>query len=794
MAYIDLIGSLVRDKAAAENLSLIDAAREWCRGNSIHAMDQWWTDHANDYSYVLEHMYKTAVGDPTAETVELLCGNMVNVLAAVLGNLGITSRGIWLYRNNNDFHTGHTYLEVFNDATQKWEIQDADYNVYYVDLRTGQRASVADMMAAPDADCFIPCNAQATGWFDTGAEPLRLASFHATQVIVPFHTLYANAGSANQATLDSIAAELGGADYSYTTTIIDTFPGYTHLIDTDAVFDGGRNYLVGGGGADFVSYDGVAGSTALAVLNGGAGDDVIAAKWSVAQLYGGPGNDILIGSVGADLLVGGPGDDYMSGGWGADQYLFAHGSGFNDTIDGFGNGGADKIVFQGVYGYGAPRAGTQTISGGEFAERISQTLTTAGVKVFYDLDADHVWDGSFLLEGLSSFITTLDVTWIFAGPLTEANAIDWNGTRLLAGSASADTILYNGTVTATLAGSLTGSGSGSDYIAATSSAAVSIYGHDGDDTLIGGSRGDLIVGGTGDDTMTGGGGADLFAFASGDGFQDIITDLAVGADKLLMLGVTGLGGAGAGDQFISASEFGFRVLQTVGVQGVTLQYDVNGDGRMDGSMLLAGVFDPIAATDVIWRYAPNAEAEITTASQPSGTPAYPQQIIGSATGGDKIVYSGIQAAVLGGLGGDDQIQSRSAANTSLYGHAGDDTLIGGAGSDFIVGGPGDDFMRGNGGHDAFALAMGDGFHDVVEDFTAGIDDLVFVGVSGPGLVAGGGAQTLSDSAFSARVEQTWLAPGELQFQYDINGNGVTDGAIIFQNMTAFITTSDVFWV
>lgn len=323
-------------------------------------------------------------------------------------------------------------------------------------------------------------------------------------------------------------------------------------------------------------------------------------------------------------------------------------------------------------------------------------------------------------------------------------------------SASADTILYNGTVTATLAGGLTGGGSGSDYVAATSSAAVSIYGHDGDDTLIGGSRGDLIVGGTGDDTMTGGGGADLFAFASGDGFQDIITDLAVGADKLLMLGVTGLGGAGAGDQFISASEFGFRTLQTVGVQGVTLQYDVNGDGRMDGSMLLAGVFDPIAATDVIWRYAPNAEAEITTASQPSGTPAYPQQIIGSATGSDKIVYSGIQAAILGGLG--------------------------------------DNFMRGNGGHDAFAFAMGDGFHDVVEDFTAGIDDLVFVGVSGPGFVAGGGAQTLSDSAFSARVEQTWLAPGELQFQYDINGSGVKDGAIIFQNMTAFITTSDVFWV
>jgi Ca2+-binding RTX toxin-like protein len=788
MAVLDQIAALIRTKALDEHLSLADATREWCRATSVHANGAWWQAHANDGYYVLEQMYKTAIGDPGAETVELLCGNMVDIMSAIYSTLGIQSRAVWLYRNNDDFFGGHTFLEVLNPGTGKWEIQDGDYNVYYVNVRTGERASALDMMYAPDVELFVPVNQQATGWTATDAEALRLVSYFATEIQTTTHTLYVNVDSADQSTLDAIATELGNANWSYTTTLINSFPGYNHLVDDDAVIQGGRKYLIGGSGMDFLSYDG---STA-AVLNGGAGDDVIATKWGAAQIYGGAGNDILVGGVGNDLLVGGAGNDDLTGGWGADVFLFSFDSGMYDRLDGFGDG-ADTITFQNAYGYNLPRTGNYTISANEFAARVSQIVTTDGVWVSYDLNADHKTDGRFFLEGRTTLLTTANAMWIFSGPLTEANAIAWNGSKLVAGTSSYDTILYNGTEVATLAGSLTGSNSGNDYIYSTASVHTNIYGHDGIDILISGSASDFIVGGTGNDIMTGGGGTDCFVFSNGDGCSDVITDFQAGTDMLLMLGITGLGGSGAGYQTVSGTEFGFRVIQSLGSQGLTLQYDFNGDGRMDGSTLLRGLSSTIEADDIVWSYNANAQAGIVTTSQPTGSGPYTQQIMGTAAA-DKIVYSGTEPAVLAGYAGDDQIQARTAANTAIYGNDGNDTLVGGSGADFIEGGRGNDYMRGAAGTDAFAFKAGAGFADAIADFQTGADHLVFVGVSGDGFSANGTYQTLTDAAFDARVQQQWASTGELDYRYDLNGDGTMDGAILLSGMTSFLHTSNAFWI
>jgi Ca2+-binding RTX toxin-like protein len=59
------------------------------------------------------------------------------------------------------------------------------------------------------------------------------------------------------------------------------------------------------------------------------------------------------------------------------------------------------------------------------------------------------------------------------------------------------------------------------------------------DTIAGGPGEDTIAGGLGDDTLSGGGGADTFRYTAGDG-NDTITDFQRGADRLVLLGVTGV--------------------------------------------------------------------------------------------------------------------------------------------------------------------------------------------------------------------------------------------------------------
>lgn len=68
----------------------------------------------------------------------------------------------------------------------------------------------------------------------------------------------------------------------------------------------------------------------------------------------------------------------------------------------------------------------------------------------------------------------------------------------------------------------------------------------GDDVIVGGPGRDTIAGGLGDDTLSGSGDADTFLYSAGDG-SDTITDFQRGADRLVLLGVTGVSFVSNGD-------------------------------------------------------------------------------------------------------------------------------------------------------------------------------------------------------------------------------------------------------
>lgn len=582
--YFSLIADLIRDKSLATGMALVDAAREFLRENTTQGQGVWWAAHGNDYDYIAAQVYKKAIGDPSAETAELLCGNMVNLFGGVCSALGLKSRSIWAYSDTQGYFQGHTFNEVFNPSTGKWEIQDADYNVYYVDIRSGERVGVLDMMLVDDIDSFIPHNAAATGWAETRAEGLRLANLFASQMVTSEHKLYVSDTSLTATLQDRIAHSLDGV-FSYT---VERSVSFGHLTDVDATVVGTRASINGDGGADFISYDGVFGSSLLATLVGMGGDDTLAVRWSAGQLYGNDGNDVLIGGIYSDLLVGGAGADYMSGGGGADQYVLQLNDGFDDVIDSFGYG-ADKLVMIGVSGTGGN--GRMQLSEREFNFRIDQDITSDGVYLRYDINGDGRMDAGVLIEDRTSLLSASDVVWQFkADPMaginttTTASPLGYPYAEKAYGSTGSDKIIYTGTLGAELAGSSTGKNSGNDFLQSHSSANCALYGHDGNDVLVGGMGSDYINGGTGDDYLIGREGYDAFVFNAGSG-SDWIEDFTRGEDKLVIYGARGQGG------------FEDRVSQTLKGNDLFVTFDSNGDGVSEGSITLVGRASLLAPTD-----------------------------------------------------------------------------------------------------------------------------------------------------------------------------------------------------
>jgi D-alanyl-D-alanine carboxypeptidase len=132
-----------------------------------------------------------------------------------------------------------------------------------------------------------------------------------------------------------------------------------------------------------------------------------------------------------------------------------------------------------------------------------------------------------------------------------------------------------------------------------------LHGGKGQDILNGGNGRDLLDGGAGADTLTGGRGRDIFDFdslsdlAGGDGSHDIITDFTHGEDVIDLSGIDA-NTSRRGDQsfhFIGEADFSGKAGQlhikimpaVTGIDARTIiEGDVNGDGKADFSLELAG--------------------------------------------------------------------------------------------------------------------------------------------------------------------------------------------------------------
>jgi len=336
-----------------------------------------------------------------------------------------------------------------------------------------------------------------------------------------------------------------------------------------------------GAGNDIVD---LAGSVDADIF-GGIGDDTLIGSPAADNIFGGAGNDIIIGGGGVDneygedgndrfgdlLLTGNgvaddPGADFMFGGDGIDQFIWEPGDGA-DVIQG-GVDGVDILRF-----FGGVAAETFTLNPAAGAPthfnitiNAAPTIDTHGVEqiivsglggaddfIVADLTPTEV--ESVLIDvGLAgdaddvrvigrTVSDNVSITVPVAGRVNIAG-LDYDVDILGVALADVDTLAFEGREGNDTILSSDGlnalfspaeviivAGAGDDFV----SGFGTMFGDDGNDTLVGGAFVNEIHGGAGDDQIFGGGAADnLFGDAGEDtfvpGFDGLVDSIDGGAD------------------------------------------------------------------------------------------------------------------------------------------------------------------------------------------------------------------------------------------------------------------------
>jgi hypothetical protein len=99
--------------------------------------------------------------DPSAERVHMECSTRANLMGRVLRRMGYKTRTIAIFKTKGQY-SSHTFLDVLNPETKKWETQDPDYDIYWTSLPSKTRVSLAE--EAENLDAIEPCGRSACSW------------------------------------------------------------------------------------------------------------------------------------------------------------------------------------------------------------------------------------------------------------------------------------------------------------------------------------------------------------------------------------------------------------------------------------------------------------------------------------------------------------------------------------------------------------------------------------------------------------------------------------------------------
>ena len=361
-----------------------------------------------------------------------------------------------------------------------------------------------------------------------------------------------------------------------TTTVIDT-KVYVGDTRAEVILGGSRNDVLDGAGGDDV----MEGRDGNDVMTGGDGNDQMTGGAGIDNMNGGAGNDTIRASDAGDVLVGGGGNDvFLLSGSAVGTVSTTTGReigavSISQPTKVVGGAGADTVVIEG--GTRLALKMTALIFEGVEGLRVAEGSLVGTTEIRLDTAqfGKGGLAGSFTLTGLdlagATEMLRLSVSGGERFSMAGWSFADWGG--------QGERIVIEG-------------GGAGDWIQASAwnddlrggGGADTLFGAGRDDRIFGGAGQDVLTGGFGADRLTGGAGADRFvlhtATESGIGRQaDRITDFVSGEDMLDLSGLL-LQGRFVGHHLFS------NVAGEVRLQGNRLRGDVDGDGRVDWSVVL----------------------------------------------------------------------------------------------------------------------------------------------------------------------------------------------------------------
>ena len=146
-----------------------DAIREFVNANSIHKIDKQFYAHWKKHDLILKKIISHYRGGTPPPHLE--CSSRTSLVEIMLRLLRYKTRIVVLFSPDKDFPS-HTFLEFFNPDSNRWEIQDPDYNVYWVERSTGRRIGVTEILSH-ELDEIAPCIGKTCDWNVESDEGLK---------------------------------------------------------------------------------------------------------------------------------------------------------------------------------------------------------------------------------------------------------------------------------------------------------------------------------------------------------------------------------------------------------------------------------------------------------------------------------------------------------------------------------------------------------------------------------------------------------------------------------------------
>lgn len=410
------------------------------------------------------------------------------------------------------------------------------------------------------------------------------------------------------------------------------------------------------------------------LILGFAGDDTINAAGITIPviLDGGNDNDMLIGGSAGDLIFAGSGNNTIVAGTGNDTLV----GGGNDSLDGGSGSDYYKVHFSTV---------TLTDSDGQ------DTIDLSDVPFGMTLDLNEQGTAQSVNSGNTS---TLTLNGLFESVLGTTSADRFTaapGTTLY-GADGDDTLLGTGGSDLQLDG-----GIGSDMLQLSNTIRTTLYGADGDDAiqLINAPQ-SLILAGSGSDQINIGAGSLGTTLYGADG-DDIIQ---TAGDDAVIMGGSGkdqITVSGGNNQLIVGGDADFLIQNGIALS--TTLYGASGD---DSLTLLGGDSNTVLAGDgndsLVAAGGMRSTLYGADGNDLLQNVAGNQNLLVGDLGNDTIVGAGGDlGTLLGGFGNDLLIATQTATRTTLYGADGNDLLISATGNGLqtLSGGTGNDTLVGN---------------------------------------------------------------------------------------------------